>query len=78
MTWVALGLVAVLFSERAATTENNLVGGEYAFVWLSALALVPGALVSASTGAAIGGVIGIIDRSLLAVVSRSFRAPPSR
>lgn len=74
-TWVVLGLGAVLFSLRDETTEDNLVGGEYAFVWLSVLALVPGALIAASTGAAIGGVIGIIDRMLVVIGQSRFRRP---
>lgn len=76
VTWVLSGLVAVLFVEPPSTHRYNLVGGEYAFVWLSALALVPGALVAASTGAALGGVIGIIDRMLLVVAHLRFTSPP--
>lgn len=74
-TWVVLGLVSVLFFEPPPNRRYNLVGEEYAFLWLSALALVPGALVGASTGAAIGGVIGIIDRTLLVIGQSRFRRP---
>lgn len=58
-TWVVLGLVAVTFFEPPTNRRETF--GTFGFVWLSALALVPGALIAASSGAVIGGAIGIID-----------------
>ena len=77
-TWVILGLVSILFFEPPSNRRYNLVGGEYAFLWLSALALVPGGLIAASTGAALGGVIGIIDRVLLTIAHWRLVSPRSR
>jgi hypothetical protein len=77
LIWIAVGGLYVMFFQPA-NIEYNLLGGRYAFVMLPLLAVVPGGLVAASTGAALGGSIAIIDRAVFAVAHWTLRLPRGR
>ena len=69
--WVAAGAIAITFFEPEGA-RYNMMGGRYAFVVLPLIVLLPGMLIALGVGASIGGVIGIVDRTLVAITqSRS-------
>lgn len=64
--WVVVAFVAVTYFPDG-NRRYNLIGGRYAFVWMAALASPLFAVAGAVSGAALGGAIAIIDRTLLAI-----------
>ncbi len=74
---ILFGGVAVFFFETDGA-RYNMVGGRYAFAVVPLVVALPGALVAVSIGAALGGVIAIIDRGLVAVAHWVFGEASSR
>lgn len=61
-----------LFGPKAF--EYNLIGEEWAFVWMAAIVVAIGTIL----GAILGGAIAVIDRTLIAIAHWIRPAPSSR
>lgn len=80
--WGLLGLLFVWGVKTAPLgpepDEYALVGGKWAFLWLTAILVPLGGAIGFVVGAIPGGVIAIIDRTLLPIANWIRATPNSR